>query len=86
MREISYWHMREMNQLFSHNSSLWESLSFWLQFCLTENTKYDSAAAEQSSGHAETTQKQAATVQPFKKADIRRRLASRHEPVAVVQS
>jgi hypothetical protein len=41
------------------------------QFSLLANTKYDSAAADQSSRQADTTHEPAATVQSFQQADTR---------------
>ena len=63
-----------------NNSSLGDELGLLgQQFSPIANTKYDSAAADQSSRQADTRHKPAATVQSFQRA------GTRHKPASVAQ-
>ena len=62
--------MGEMD-LFSNSSLVYYLNLLWQQFSPIANTKYDSAAADQSSRQADTRHEPAATVQSFQQADTR---------------
>ena len=60
--------------------TLWGELDLGQQFSPVANTKYNSAAADQSSRQTDTKHELADTVKSFQQAD------TRHEPAAEAQS